>query len=368
MFQENIKNLKKKLMSHSISISILLIVCILLGISLVGPCFRHSRAKKYPYKPPNDFVWFNFGYHPIWSPDGKKITYMGSRGGGIEIKSLDGNYSNDIECKGNGIVVSRDLYPAWSPDGEEIACISSWILPGEKPIPEKESLFIISLDKDFLRKRITPTDFHATSVPCWSPDGKHIAVYGYFGGNIQPGIWVMRTLLGADMTRIAEAKISLTERSDIFGGKLSWSPDGKYIAHRVHNPEDKKWHIAVTPVAGGSTKLLLQTTSDNVFPAWLPDGRIFFCSTTVTRKTQFLMEGHLYTQVQFPRDRDKKPKLVSHALGYTELSTIGRDGENLQKIAKFDNIIVSDFAVSSDGKRIAFGLNSQIYIYNLRTK
>ncbi len=56
--------------------------------------------------------------HPMWSPDGKRITFMSRRDGNMEIYVMDADGANVRKL--SNTPVGRSLGPDWSPDGKKI--------------------------------------------------------------------------------------------------------------------------------------------------------------------------------------------------------------------------------------------------------
>jgi Tol biopolymer transport system component len=157
-----------------------------------------------------------------FSPDGKRVAYAKSWGGGAEVFVMDlatGDRANVSRTPG------RNSAPTWSPDGTRIAFVS-----GRDGIQE---LWTVAPDGTGA-KRLTRSDGAKPFNPAWSPDGKEIAYYLEKGDN-KDQVWVV----GADG---AEAtNVTHDQDHNIFPG---WGPKGT-LAFSVR---DK---LVTMPRAGG---------------------------------------------------------------------------------------------------------------------
>ncbi len=110
--------------------------------------------------------------HPVWSPDGRRITYV-SRVGRAEQEI------SAVNLDGNGRVrITTGYAPAWSPDGRRLAFVVARV--GDAQI------YLMNADGSALR-RITPSGLNL--LPTWSPDGQSIAFLGSRDGALS--VYVM---------------------------------------------------------------------------------------------------------------------------------------------------------------------------------
>jgi Tol biopolymer transport system component len=142
--------------------------------------------------------------------------------------------------------------PALSPDGTEVAF--SWT-NDQRPV----SHIYVAPVRGGDPRPITsgPT---ADTFPEWSPDGSQIAF-----------VRENRSLMVASRQGGNERRVG-----NAFGNALSWSPDGRWIAHVEWLPDGN--HLAVfqtDPVSGETRQLTTpgKNTAADVLPAFSPDGK-----------------------------------------------------------------------------------------------
>src|SRR5580765_6809305 len=156
--------------------------------------------------------------------------------------------------------------PTFSPDGEQVAF--TW--NGEKQ--DNYDIYVTIVGSSEIR-RLT-TDPLADVAPSWSPDGRQIAFRRHTtagpsdSGREPPQIRIMSALGGSDQ------KVSDFPAR----GKMSWSPDGRYLAvSRARSPggTTESTGIYLVPTQGGEPRRLTQATApaDDRAPAFSPDGR-----------------------------------------------------------------------------------------------
>jgi Tol biopolymer transport system component len=145
-------------------------------------------------------------FQPYWSPDGKRIAFMGrelGRSWQVYVVSTEGGVPRLISPEDR-----NHADPSWSPDGLSLTF-------GAMPQFEPDSaggIFILDLKTNQLSKVVGSESMFA---PKWSPDGRYI--------NAQTSDELKGFLFDLKTQKWQE----LTSGLDI--GYPNWSRDGKYI-------------------------------------------------------------------------------------------------------------------------------------------
>ena len=244
---------------------------------------------------------------PRWSPDGKYLGFLASRGDDEEKKKgaqvwllnrAGGEAQKLTDIKG-GVA---DF--AWSPDGKRLALVVNDFDPTSDPEkmegwkrktkpPIVIDRFHFKSDEDGYRTRLyshlSLFDVESKKVetltsgkyedasPAWSPDGKQVA---FVSRRAQPdpdrtndaNIFAVEARPGAEPR-------ALTTYPGEDTGVPAWSPDGKWVAY-FQGEEARSFaydqnKLAIVPAAGGAPKLLTASLDRAVNGAilWAPDGQ-----------------------------------------------------------------------------------------------
>ena len=190
---------------------------------------------------------------PAWSPDGKKLAYVGYEKGrsSIYVHTLaSGDLKQLVSEKGiNGA-------PAWSPDGTKMLVTLSFEV--------NPDIYLVDLASG---NRTRLTDHYGIDTESsFSPDGRQIAFLSDRGGT--PQVYVM-SVNGGEPRRVTfQGRQNLRPR---------FSPDGKSLA--VVNLEGGRYSIAMVDLASGATRSLTDGPLDES-PSFAPNGTVIIYATT----------------------------------------------------------------------------------------
>jgi Tol biopolymer transport system component len=361
-----------------------------------------------------DHSFLDFG--PIWSFDGKWISFISTRSGKNEIWvrrisekghpegepvqvsrgfasrisnwAKDGKIGISLNTSASNIfvidletgketqlrkILASERHPRWSPDGRQIAFIS---------VREKRELLTIPAGGGEARKVLmnvpNPNQNRYITRPSWLPDGKKLIFGGFFGYDSQ-GIWMVPAEGGVPQKMEFDFDTRV-ECCDI-------SPDGAYIAFdyigaKEGNPimgsRPFEKDIYVIPFKGGAPMRITRIEKSGLsfgFPRWSPDGkRIAFHSIDWFAGHEGKESDEIWV-CEFPdgepRSITKKMKgIVGHLSWLPDgktiiFSKIERNKDQIYAIpangGDIKKLNIEGFSpdFSSDGKKIVYGKRLQ---------
>ena len=195
--------------------------------------------------------------HPRWSPDGKTLAFVSSRGGSAQVWLLPVEGGEARQLTKLPIDVSG---PIWSPRGERIA-FAAEVYPGTTP----EQTAAKDKEKEAFKSKVRTFDH--LMIRHWNAwdEGKRSHLF----------VADANTGVARDLT----PKLEVNTPPAPFGGSTdyAWSPDGKELAFTAEPVKDQAWStntdIWTVPAGGGELKNL--TTSNpaaDAQPSYSPDG------------------------------------------------------------------------------------------------
>lgn len=245
--------------------------------------------------------------HPRWSPDGKYLSFLSSRG-------VEGETDQVWLLPRSGGEAERVTYFkgdvsdfTWSPNSARLALIVTDADPdkpgeGEKPKTQKpividryyfkedkigylrtlrDHLYVLDLSS---RKSnlLTPGNYNE-SQPAWSPDSNSIVFVtkhdSDFDRNENWDLYVVDAKPGAQPRQLTTFKGK--DSPPDWDATPAWSHDGKFIAY-AQGGEEKLIeyavrHLAIIPAAGGTPTILTSALDRNISePRWSSDDKYLY--------------------------------------------------------------------------------------------
>ncbi len=246
--------------------------------------------------------------HPRWSPDGKWIAFLTSRGDEHEndqvwILPIAGGEAAQVTHEKGSV----DDF-AWAPDSQRLALVVHDPDPRDPEAKEKEKKTVPPivikryqfkediagyltgrwshlklLDRATKKVDALTSGEHDETLPAWSPDGKQIAFVTKRGDDPDRtenwDVYLIEAKAGAKETQLTTSPEA--DAHPDWESAPAWSPDGKTIAF-IHGADPKKIEygvhaLATIPASGGAAKILTPDLDRNlVQPHWAPDGKSIF--------------------------------------------------------------------------------------------
>ena len=147
---------------------------------------------------------------PVWSPDGSRIAYHGTRDGNLDIFVANADGTSEQRVTDDP---GADWSPIWSPDGTRLIFTSD--RSGD------DDVWVVSASGGAATNMTN--DPAADQVPIWSPDGARIAFVSDRTADVE--VWSMAAN-GTDLRNLTQSPASDDGRWSI-----GWSADGKRIVY-----------------------------------------------------------------------------------------------------------------------------------------
>jgi tricorn protease len=215
----------------------------------------------------------------------------------------------------------------WADDARKIVFVSDCNGAEDIYLLESDDLENVKLTaaRRFRVQQLTETP-EAESMPCFAPDGKHIAFLR--GGKL----WMMRP----DGT----GQHALVNEGHVFD--YEWSPDSKFIAYARRDASFAN-DVYIMPAAGGEAHNVTRYATYNGGLTW----------SKKSKKISFLSERHRNQRSLFVLSLQKPS-----APGVYAGNDIDWDDIHL-RVDQPVPLQVDEGAISPDGSRVAFAANSQ---------
>jgi Tol biopolymer transport system component len=213
---------------------------------------RTGSAKPLPL-PPQTYS------SPRVSPDGKQLAFGTDDGKDSIVWVYDLKSSNPARRLTFG---GRNSYPVWSRDGRSITFTS-----------DREGgveLFRQSADGSGSPERLTKSRQSDSPIPeSWSSDGRTLL---YFNNATGANIRALR-MLSLDGEK--PSKPFIEPAGGLTQANSSFSPDGRWVAYNSNEPDARNMHVFVQPFPPTGAKYQLPGEGNVQFvaPAWSSDGK-----------------------------------------------------------------------------------------------
>jgi Tol biopolymer transport system component len=264
---------------------------------------------------------FNDARQPVWSPDGRTITFFAYRDGGYDLWSVNPDGTNQRQVTWGTF---DDREPIWSHDGTRLAFSSD----RGNMLGSDYNIWVLDTRTGAITQvtKAPSEDF----MPAWSPDDSEIAFAS--SRDSYDGVWVINVATGA------ERKVRTVKGARV--DAPSWGPGGQLLYH-------------VT--AGGQTRFEMDgkavTDAENVFAfraAWASASDFVYVSDGKLRKRS--VTGLPLQTIDFTATLQvTRPQYTRRVRDFT--STAPRKALGIVRPV-----------ISPDGTQVAFAAVGDIYV------
>jgi Tol biopolymer transport system component len=262
---------------------------------------------------------YNDARQPMWSPDGKWITYFGYRDGGYDVWAIapDGSQQHKVTW---GPFDDRE--PVYSHDGTKVAFSSD----RGNPLGSDYNIWVLDLKTGELTQLTTdPADDY---MPSWSPDDREIA----FASTRDDAhdVWAVSVSGGKERKAVTAAG-----RVD----SPSWGPGGQ-IVYNDNTDRQSRLEVDGKPLTGGENAFAFRAS-------WASPTDFYYVSDGKIRKRS--VNGGEPQTIEFKATLVVTPTLYTHKRDWD--STAPRQAVGIVRPV-----------ISPDGTKVAFAAVGDIYV------
>jgi dipeptidyl aminopeptidase/acylaminoacyl peptidase len=314
-------------------------------------------------------------YSPRWSPDGRSLAFLSTRGGSPQVWSINPGGGEAMPVTSFAPGVSSFI---WSPDGKTMA-FAAEVFP-DCPDVACTARRVEEQAKDPVKARLYDALLYRHWNEWWDGRRSHVFILRLDDGralDVTPGDYDTPPIaLGGDQDFV-------------------FSPDGKEVGFvRNISPEFRKSlgtnnDVFFVPAGGGSITRVTTSKADDNSPLYSPDGR--FIAYKAMARPGF--EADKYSLMLYDR-KEKTIRNLTEALDYSvgefvwapgsdrlyfdaedrgrfSVFGVGIQGGDAAKV--LEGLTLNGLTLSPDGRRLYFlrqsmQLPSEVFAYDLKTK
>jgi Tol biopolymer transport system component len=241
------------------------------------------------------------------SPDGRYLAYFDYRNGTVAVRELATGATRALKSRLTDMEPPGECWwLRWSPDGKSVVC--SWWQ--DSPTMKWADFRLVFLDGSAARSIFRGDYIDAYPVD-WSPDGRAILVMLYKGE--ADGTMGILTFDDGSVRALKTIPGRL--------GRMSFSPDGRYIAYDSPSDEGSDMRdIFVLRADGTNSAPLITHPAQDILVGWAPDGKqVLFTSDRLGSRDLWA--------VDFAEGRAARaPKVIKRGIGEISSAGLTRSG------------------------------------------